>query len=88
MNKNALANIAHDFVIKDVTVKEIGLTLNVGLTDMDKINSFSSQATWSVLLYHMHTLEVFLATGKQPGQKLTVQDRTRHRSYTLSICLW
>jgi len=45
MNKNALANIAHDFVIKDVTVKEIGLTLNVGLTDMDKINSFSSQAT-------------------------------------------
>jgi len=47
MNKNLLASVAgmsqrcwHDFVIKDVTVKQV--TLNV--TDMDKVNIFSSQA--------------------------------------------
>jgi len=50
----------HDFVIKDVTVKQVALNL----TDMDKINIVNSQAVLEMSSFSMHMLDVFLATGQ------------------------
>jgi len=66
----------HDFVIKDVTVKQV--TLNV--TDVDKINIVSSQAVLEMPSFSTDTRSMSsLPLVNSLVKKSTVQDRTRHR---------
>jgi len=61
MNKNVLANVAGVFRhFKHVTVKQV--TLNV--TDVDKINTVSSQAVLEMSSFSVDTLDGFLAIGQ------------------------
>jgi len=68
----------HDFVIKDVTVKQV--TLNV--TDMDKINIVSSQAVLEMSSFSMDTRSM----SSSPLVNSLVNSRLdRHRGAAVSI---
>jgi len=64
MNKNVLANVAgvfrHFKHVGGLTVKQV--TLNV--TDVDKINTVSSQAVLEMSSFSVDTLDGFLAIGQ------------------------
>jgi len=81
----------HDLVIKDVTVKQI--TLNV--TNMDKINTVSSQAVLKMSSFSMDTRLMSssslwsIASSKIDCSRPHQTSISRHiNSSTLWICLW
>jgi len=65
----------HDFVIKDVTVKQV--TLNE--KDMDNTNIVSSQAVQEISSYSMDTRSMSSSPKVNASSKIDVQDHTRHR---------
>jgi len=72
----------HDFVIKDVTVKQV--TLNV--TDMDKINIVSSQAVLEKSSFSMDTHSMSSSPLVNSLVKKS-QDRTRHQRARAAISI-